>query len=293
MLGSYGVLGNDAELGLRCAMFYLAQEESDLVGSLQSLTLEDWVAAAIVLVVSFIASRIIRQVIVRAGTRRDARPNGIEILARFAAYAVFIGGVLFAISALGINLGPVLGLVGIFGLAIALAVQDIFSNFIAGIILLLRRPFRVGDEVGVGDHEGVVEDINLRVTIVRGPDGVAVLVPNADVLANAIINYTQRPVRRTTIGVGVAYGVDLVEARRALEASTASVEGVADDPAPSAFAHEFGDSSINFAVNFWHAAGVADEWAVRHEVAVAVKAGLDEAGIEIPFPQRVIHTAPE
>ena len=269
-----------------------AQEDTtDLLGSLRDLTVEDWVSAAVVLVITFVISRSIRALIIRSGRRHGAQAHGVDVLARFVAYAVFIGGLFFAISTLGVNLGPLLGLIGIFGLAIALAVQDIFSNFIAGLILLLRRPFKVGDQVEVGDeYDGAVEDINLRVTVVRGVDGVVVFVPNADVLSNAIINYTQRPIRRTTLEVGVGYDTDLANATTVIETAIAAVPTVVDDPAPSAFVHEFGDSSINFAVNFWHPSGIADEWAVRHEVGLALKAALDDASIEIPFPQRVVQT---
>jgi len=211
-------------------------------------------------------------------------------MSRFAAYVVFLVGAIYSLEAVGVDLAPLLGLIGIFGLAIALALQDIFANFVAGLILLLRRPFKPGDEIGTGDHSGQVEDVNLRSVKIRQPDGVVVFVPNSDVLSNAIINFTEQGIRRTTVEVGVAYSARLEQAKSVIVDAISSIDGVVDDPRPSAFVHEFGDSSMNIAVNFWHLPSIGDEWAVRDRVAIAVKEALDSSGIEIPFPQRVITT---
>lgn len=260
-----------------------------LAQSSNELTTGDWIIAASIALIAIVLAQVVRRLIFRIGGQRGIQAQALKIVARFVSYVIVLGGIVYGLTAVGVDLAPILGLIGILGLAIALAVQDIFSNFIAGIILLLRRPFTPGDEVGVGDeYAGIVEDINLRVTQIRQADGVAVFVPNADVLSNAIINTTQRPLRRTTLAIGVAYDTDLTAATAILTDAAGGVDGVAEDPAPSAFVHEFGDSSINYAVNFWHRSGIADEWSVRHEVAVAIKAALDAASIEIPFPQRVL-----
>lgn len=165
--------------------------------------------AGLVLVVALIVARAVQRVIVKAGEKRGAEPHGLGVVAPFLFYLALVVGFFYALNVVGVELRPLIGLLGVFGLAVALAVQDIFANFIAGIILLIRRPFRPGDEVQVGYYEGLVEDINLRVSRVRQVDGVAVLVQNSAVLANAIVNYTQRPQRRTTLAVGVAYASDL------------------------------------------------------------------------------------
>ena len=167
--------------------------------------------------------------------------------------------------------------------------QDILENFIAGLGMQLRRPMRPGDEVMTNDYEGVVRDITLRTVQMTTFDGETVYLPNAMVWKNPIVNATDRPTRRTTLMVGVAYETDLDRAKAVLETATAAVEGVLDQPPATARVLEFGESSIDFAVHFWHRPQMAQVWTVRDEVARSIKRHLDSAGIEIPFPQRVLH----
>lgn len=174
------------------------------------------------------------------------------------------------------------------GIAIAFAAQDILQNFIAGVLLQVRHPFRLGDQIGSGDHEGVVEDVNLRTTVLSTYDGLVVYLPNAEVLKHPIINYTRTPVSRTSLTVGLAYDTDLERARQVLADGCRAAEGVENTPPPEVWVEAFAESSINVAVRYWHAADIASRWRVRSAVAVSVKAALDEAGITIPFPQRVL-----
>ncbi|NNF09066.1 MAG: mechanosensitive ion channel family protein, partial [Acidimicrobiia bacterium] len=197
-------------------------------------------------------------------------------------------GLIYALGQVGVSLAPLLGIAGLFGLAFALAFQDVLANFVAGVFLAARRPFSQGDEIVTGDLSGMVEDIQLRALTLRTYDGQRVYVPNSMVWSNPIVNRTELGKTRTTLAVGVAYDTDLAAAHDVLMEALHSVDGVLDDPAPQARALEFGDSSINFALLFWHEAPKAQEWRVRHEVALEVKARLDEAAIEIPFPQRVV-----
>ncbi|MDX1689990.1 MAG: mechanosensitive ion channel family protein [Acidimicrobiia bacterium] len=268
---------------------FLAQEEIDL----GEITAQDWITAAIILGVTIVATMIVRRVTGRVLARMEMDTSPARLVARFLAALVFLGGFVYALTSLGIAIGPLLGALGVGGLALAFALQDIIENFIAGIMLQTRRPFRIGDQVVAGGYTGTVEDINLRTTILKTFDGRRVLVPSADVLKSGIENNTAFPERRTTLMVGVGYGTDLAEARDRMLGAMADCETVLDDPAPQAFVESFGGSSIDFAVRFWHPSRTANQWNARHEVALAVKQALDEAGIEIPFPIRTIDLAPD
>ncbi|MDH5422012.1 MAG: mechanosensitive ion channel family protein, partial [Acidimicrobiia bacterium] len=189
---------------------------------------------------------------------------------------------------LGIDLGPVFALAGVAGLALALGLQDLVENLIAGAYLLARRPFRVGDEIETNGVFGTVRDINLRTTVISLPDGSIAYLPNGSVWKNTIINQTEEGHRRSSISVGVAYDSDLDEVEELLASAARSVENVLTEPAPFAVLDEFGDSSIDFKVFFWHGSRESQERIVSHHVAKAVKRSFDEAGVNIPFPIRTI-----
>ncbi len=216
-----------------------------------------------------------------------------QFVGRVVGGVVAVGGFVYALQVLGVRLGPLLGALGLGGLALAFAAQAILSNVFASVLLQARRPFRTGDQISTNDIEGTVEEVNLRTVVLRTYDGERVLVPCAEVLGAPIYNFTAHKARRTTIGVGVAYGSDLATAQRVLLEAMGSVEGVRPKPAPEAWVEAFGESSIDFAVRFWHAPDIATLWRVRSGVAMAVKSGLDAAGIQIPFPQRTLGFLPD
>lgn len=251
------------------------------------LTLSDWLwAAGLVsgaILLAWIAYRVVHRVVAV-----PAAPLVARLVARFAAAVVFAVGFVYAMQQVGVSIAPLLGLIGLFGLALAFAFQDVLENFIAGVFLSIRRPFSEGDEIATDEHVGVVEDVQLRALTLRTFDGVRVYVPNSSVWTNPIVNYTALGTRRTTLEIGVAYDADLAAVQRLLEDATLRVDDVASEPAPQAYVYEFGASSINFALRFWHDPSIADQWRTRDAVAKAVKSILDDAGVEIPFPQRVV-----
>ncbi len=255
----------------------------------QSLTVADWVTAGGVFVLGIVAGRVLRSLLTRRIGRDDADPPAASLVGRFGGYLLVLAGLVYALAILDVRLGPLLGAIGIGGIAVALAAQSILSNFLASIILQVRRPFRRGDQVCTNDCEGEVEEVNFRTVVLRTYDGERVLVPCAEVLDSPIVNYTVRGRRRTTLEVSVAYRTDLAKARAVLERAVRSVDGVLAKPSPEALVESFGESGINFAVRYWHAPDIVTVWRVRSLVAMAVKRALDDAGIEIPFPQRVVH----
>ena len=262
-------------------------QTDDTLSQLGGLTAADWIVAGSLLVGALLLAFGVRRVIERL-VSAQLPPFLVRLLSRTAAGLVFGFGVLYALGQVGVSLAPLLGIAGLLGLAFALAFQDGLANFVAGVFLAARRPFGQGDEIVTGDLSGVVEDIQLRALTLRTYDGQRVYVPNAMVWNSPIINRTELGKTRTTLVVGVAYAPDLARAHDILLDAMGAVDGVLESPAPQARVHEFGDSSINFSLLFWHDAPMAREWKMRHDVALSVKAALDEAGIEIPFPQRVV-----
>ncbi|MBT8199530.1 MAG: mechanosensitive ion channel family protein, partial [Acidimicrobiia bacterium] len=221
--------------------------------------------------------------------RNASNPYVGTLLGRLTAFVVFSIGFVYALNRIGVSIAPLLGIFGLLGLALAFAFQDILENFIAGILMSIRKPFESGDQVTTVGFSGVVEDINLRTIDLRTFAGERVFIPNAMVWKEPIVNHTLLGNRRTTLDIGVGYDADLELATSTIVDAVSTVDGVSSEPAPEAFAHAFGDSGIDIAIRFWHQPAISDEWRVRDGVAKAVKAALDREGIEIPFPQRVVH----
>jgi small conductance mechanosensitive channel len=254
----------------------------------RGLEAEDWIRAGIIVLVALVAARILQALIERGATRADIDRPLVPLLARSVRNAVIFGGLLTAVAALDVQLGPLLGALGIGGLAVAFAAKTILENLFASILLRTRRPIRRGDQISTLDCDGTVEDINLRVVVLRTYDGERLFLPCLEVLGHPIVNHTVNGVRRTTLRVGVAYDTDLDRAAGVLEAAVRQADGVLDDPPVEVRVEQFGESSIDFALRYWHAPDNASLWRVRSDVARSVKRRLDEAGITIPFPQRTV-----
>lgn len=246
----------------------------------------------VVFVAALALAALVRRLLVASLDHGDSDRHTGRLVGRLVGFVIVVGGLVYALELAGVRVGPMLGALGIGGIALAFAAQDILSNFIAGVLLQVRRPFRVGDEVRSGEHEGWVEDVNLRTVRMKTYDGLTVYLPNAEVLQAPIVNFTKTPTNRTSITVGVAYDADLEGARQVLLDACASAKEVLAAPAPEAWVEEFADSSITIVVRYWHDSDVASRWRARNAVAIAIKHGLDDAGISIPFPQRTVWFGP-
>ncbi len=266
--------------------------EEELAEALQGLSATDWITAAVILVGAIVLSRVVKALTAHVVERGEGAGKAAQLVGRVVGALVVVGGFVYALQVLGVRLGPLLGALGIGGLALAFAAQSILENLFASVLLQSRRPFRLGDQIATNEIEGTVEDVNFRTVILRTYDGEKVLIPCSQVLNAPITNFTARGTRRTTLDVGVAYGTDLDTAQQVLLRAAASVEGVRPQPVPEAWVEQFGESSIDFALRWWHLPDIATTWRVRSGVAMAVKAAFDEAGIEIPFPQRTLGFLP-
>ncbi len=252
------------------------------------LTSTDWLQAGAILLgslaVAIAANRAARSIV----SRWAGAGFGAIITARIIGYLIFLTGFGYALNSLGVRVGPLLGFLGLTSLVLALALQKVVENFFGAVILQTRRPFTAGDTVQLGEHVGVVVDVDARTVVLRGLDGTVIRLPNLEVLNSAIINMTREPARRSELDVGVAYDSNLQDATRVLGEAIGRVPRIRTDPTPQVLLRRFGESSIDFTIYYWHASDVPSELATTHDLMLAVHHGLADAGITIAFPQLVV-----
>ncbi len=239
---------------------------------------------AVTIVVAVIVSRVARSIVERTVGRGFAS----LVIARMIGYVIVLIGLIYALGDLGVRIGPLLGALGIGGLVLALALQGVVENFFGGLILQSRRPFTIGDTVELGEHIGVVKDIDSRTVVMRGLDGTWIRVPNSMVLKEPIVTLTTEPFRRSRLGVGVAYDTDLSRAAEVIGEALRRVARICDEPPPLVVLREFGSSSIDLDVYYWHASNVPAELAATHDVMLAIHRAFADQDITIAFPQMVV-----
>ncbi|MCB1815394.1 MAG: mechanosensitive ion channel family protein, partial [Candidatus Competibacteraceae bacterium] len=200
---------------------------------------------------------------------------------------VFFVGLIIALSMLEVNIGPFLAAIGAAGFIVGFALQGTLSNFAAGIMILLYRPYDVGDYVSVAGVSGTVEDMSLVSTTLRLPDNQIVIVPNGQIWGDVITNVTGTDKRRVDLVFGIGYDDDIQAAQDVLEDIINKHPQVLKEPAPVVRLHELADSSVNFVVRPW--SKTSDYWAVYWDITRAVKERFDQADISIPYPQQDVH----
>lgn len=244
----------------------------------------------IVLVAFYVGGRLVRRVLLAAGRHTALDPILARLLGSLVVWLSLVLGLMVAAVVIFPTFRPgdlVAGL-GITSVAIGFAFKDILQNWLAGVFILWRRPFHVGDQIRTKEHEGTVENINVRATLLKTYDGERVVVPNSDVYTSTILVRTAYGTRRVRFTVGVGYGDELEEARRAIFRVLEETEGVIKDPPPQVLLVELAASSVNFEVLFWTGAEQANVIRARDRVASGIKLALDKAGIDIPYPHTVV-----
>jgi small-conductance mechanosensitive channel len=219
---------------------------------------------------------------------------GIEFSTlRFAHYAVISLGLLVGLKVLSVDLTGLAVVAGILSVGIGFGLQNVASNFISGVILLIERPITVGDHVTVGDTDGEVRAINMRSTEIVTRDNITVIVPNSEFVSGRVVNWSHGdPRMRIHVAVGVSYTSDAALVTRVLEELAGQVEFVLADPAPEVRFVRFGESSLNFELLVW-IGNPHHQDPVSSGLHYAIRAAFLEAGIAIPFPQRevTVHAA--
>jgi small conductance mechanosensitive channel len=192
-----------------------------------------------------------------------------------------------AISQLGIETTSFIAIFGAAGLAVGLALQGSLSNFAAGVLIVLFRPYRVGDFIEGAGIAGVVEQVQILTTVLRTGDNKRIIVPNGQIMDSIITNYSANETRRVDMVVGVSYSDDLDKVRGVLEELVAADERILEDPACTIAVSELADSSVNFVLRPW--VKTPDYWGVMFDMTEAIKKRFDKEGISIPFPQQDVH----
>ena len=264
-----------------------------LTGWVQSaiVSLPNLVIAVLVFMLFYFGARIARNLIQRAldSVSHNRQVNGL--IATSSYVALLIVGVMTALGILNLS-GVVTSLlagVGIIGLALGFAFQDLAANFMAGILIAIRQPFDIDDVVETNDFTGTIEKVSLRSTSLRTFQGQIVLVPNKDIFGNPIVNYSVTRKRRIDLSCGVAYGDDLERARDLAIEAVKTIDYLDTSKEVQLFYTEFGDSSINFDVRFWiDFKKQVDFLRAQSDAIIKIKRSFDANGITIPFPIRTL-----
>ncbi|MGB6849202.1 MAG: mechanosensitive ion channel domain-containing protein [Thermoanaerobaculia bacterium] len=273
-----------AEAGVRGQFVrnWVISEEGGL-GLLKNL---GWFLLTVLL--AWVLAKIAGRVVSKALSKTPNISNLLQdFLVRMIRGAVLVVGVIVALPRLGLEIGPLLAVVGAAGFAVAFALQGTLSNFASGIMILFYQPFDVGDFVEVAGISGKVESLTLVSTELNTVDNKKVLVPNNSVWQGIITNATGSPTRRVDLVFGIGYGDSIEKATAILEDIVAKHELVLESPEPVIKVHELGDSSVNFICRPW--AKTDDYWTVYWDITRAVKERFDAEGVSIPFPQRDVH----
>jgi small conductance mechanosensitive channel len=219
--------------------------------------------------------------------KRNIDPTLTGFLEDISYYAMMILVFIAVAGQLGINTTSFLTIVGAAGLAIGLALKDSLSNFASGVMLILFRPFSVGDFVNAAGVSGVVEQITIFNTILKTPDNQRIIIPNGNVTSDIITNVNANDTRRVDMVVGIGYEDDVAKAKQILKEMVEADQRILKDPAPKIAVSELADSSVNFVVRPW--VKTEDYWDVYFDFTEKVKITFDEEGISIPYPQQDIH----
>ena len=248
------------------------------------------VVIALLIVFAFwIAARIGRGAMRRALQRSRVKMSRLaqDFFIKTTGRFIVLLGLIIAVAQLGVQVGPLLAGLGIAGFVIGFALQDTLSNFASGMMILVYRPFDVGDVIEAGGVMGKVDEMNLVSTMILTFDNQLLVVPNKQIWGGIIRNVTHQDTRRVDLTFGIGYSDDIPKAEQVLKEIVEAHELVLKDPAPVIRLHELGDSSVNFVVRPW--SKTSDYWDVYWDITREVKRRFDEEGISIPFPQRDVH----
>jgi len=265
-----------------------------IVGKIYEFVAIYWlqvVSAVIIFVVGRWLAKVLSKLVGKAMTKAKVDPILTTFVQHLCQITLMVFVVIAALKKLGIPMTEFTVVVGAAGLAIGFALQGSLANFAAGVMLIIFKPFQVGDFIEAAGKMGTVKEIRIFNTILNSPDNVRIIVPNNQVTGSNIMNFTVNGTRRIDLVVGISYEDDLKKAQKVIEKILAGDNRILEEPATTVAVSELGDSSVNFVVRPW--VNAADYWSVRFDLIEGIKLALDKNGITIPYPQHDIHMKSE
>lgn len=245
------------------------------------------IGAILIFIVGKWLARRISKLLTRLLERNNVDLTLVNFLSNLTYYTLIILVVVAAAGRLGINTASFLTIIGAAGLAVGLALKDSLSNFAAGVMLVLFRPFTIGDVVSTAGITAKVEKITIFNTLFCSPDNQLIIVPNNKIISDIITNINAKDTRRVDLTVGISYSDDMARTKEILDRLAKEDSRILADPAPQVAVAELADSSVNLVFRPW--VKTADYWNVKFDLTERIKNALDEAGISIPFPQQDVH----
>lgn len=245
------------------------------------------VAALAIFIIGRWISKLFEKITEKIMEKRSVDPTIVSFVGNLTYFVLLTFFILAALSQLGIQTTSFIAIIGAAGLAIGLALQGSLSNFAAGFLMILFRPFKVDDYIEGAGTAGTVEKIQLFTTQLRTPDNKTIIIPNGKLTGDNITNWSTKGTRRVDLVVGIGYKDDIDKAKQVMANVLEEDERILKDPPPVIALKELGDSSVNFVVRPW--VNSADYWNVYFETTEKIKKRFDEQGVSIPFPQRDVH----
>jgi len=249
------------------------------------------IGAIIILILGRIAAGIGRKGIRRVLERTKTDPAIVSFVGGLVYVLILTFAVLAALAKFGIQTASFVAILGAAGFAIGFALQGSLANFAAGILILVLRPFGVGDYIDAGGVAGTVKEIDLFTTVLATPDNVKIMAPNSKLFGDTIMNYSAFDTRRIDLVIGIGYSSDIQKAYDTISNLLKEDGRILADPASQIAVSELADSSVNFVVRPW--VKKEDYWSVKFDLTRKIKESFDANGIEIPFPQQVVHMVSE
>ena len=259
----------------------------DAILSWLSLYALNIVGAILIFIVGKWLARRITKILVKLMERNKVDATLVSFLSNLTYYSLVVLVVVAAAGRLGINTASFLTIIGAAGLAVGLALKDSLSNFAAGVMLVLFRPFTIGDVVSAAGITAKVEKITIFNTLFCTPDNQLIIVPNSKIVSDIITNINAKDTRRIDLTVGISYSDDMAKTKEILKRLAGEDARILKEPAPAVAVAELADSSVNLVFRPW--VKTSDYWDVRFDLTEKIKNALDEAGISIPFPQQDVH----
>lgn len=247
------------------------------------------IAALVVFAVGLYLASIIRRLVRRSLERRTKNAQPINLLSQLAYWLVVILVAAISLQMVGFNLTAFLAGLGIAGITIGFALQDVSKNFIAGLLMMIQQPFDIGETIEVGGYTGKVMAIDLRATQIRTSDGRLVLIPNGDVIITPITNFSQAESRRVEISTGVAYDSNPETVRQTALDAISGVPGILSEPASEVLFQNFGSSTLDLTIYFWITTSQTNVAAAKDAGLKAIKGAFDEKQIDMPYPTQTVY----